>query len=254
MANPDHAILRARPGIDEVRDYYLRPDILRELYRATRVRDVTFVRSRRGRPDVQRPLLPADTEELADTVRALVADHARDLGAHPYADRFEPYPWFTIGCDTGDDEVVSGAYVGDGRRLIGWESGVELDHHWRRSFAELYGGLRVFDDYGLHYRLKFSGRTSLHAIFPAEAMPAAYRDRPVRSEWEMAISRVGRFVADRCRPLRHGWDAMGEGLMYSAPYSVHRRTGLVAAPLTRADCAEFRPWMATVHLAAPLSG
>ncbi|MBT3266104.1 HEAT repeat domain-containing protein [Candidatus Poribacteria bacterium] len=254
MATHPHPTLGARPRIHEVRDYYLRPDILRELYRTTRARDVTFVHSRKGRPDVQRPLLPDDAEGLADAIREVLAGHARGLGEHPYADRFEPYPWFTVGCDTGDDEVISGAYGGDERRLIGWESGVELDHPWRRSFAELYGGLRVCDDYGLHYRLKFSGRTSLHVIFPAEAMPEAYRDRPVRSEWETAINRAGRFVADRCPPLRHGWDAMGAGLMYSAPYSVHRRTGLVAAPLTRADCADFEPWMAAVRLAAPLPG
>lgn len=249
-----HANLTTRPHLGEVRDYYLRPSILAEISRSTVVRDVTFISSHSGRPDTQRPLTPADSADLAAIIRSVFAQHEDGLGAYPYAARAEPYPWFTVGCDTVVDEVISRAYTRNTRRPIGWESGVEFDYRWRRSFAELYSGLRVFDDHGVHYRLKFSGRTSLHAIFPAEAMPDRLRARPVLQEWEAAINRVGRFVADRSRVLRNAWDTMGADYMYSAPYSVHRRTGLVSVPLTRRDCGVFQPWMAAMRLVEPLSG
>ncbi|MEO2006581.1 MAG: HEAT repeat domain-containing protein [Candidatus Poribacteria bacterium] len=251
---PQHAHLTTRPHLGEVRDYYLRPSILAEVFRSTVVRDVTLTSSHGGRADTQRSLTPTDPADLAAIIRSVFAQHEEGLGVYPYADRAEPYPWFTVGCDTVVDEVISRAYTRGTRRPIGWESGVELDYGWRRSFAELYSGLRVFDDHGVHYRLKFSGRTSLHAIFPAEAMPDSLRARPALEEWEAAINRVGRFVADRSRVLHEPWDTMGADYMYSAPYSVHRGTGLVSVPLTRRDCGVFRPWMAATRLVEPLNG
>ncbi len=258
MSNPPAPSLGPRPSLEAVRAYYLRPDILAEFDRAARVRDLIFVYRLQG--DRQDTHVRVCSEKgaplhvrLQRQDNALLADYLDDFFGH-YHDLIMPYPWFTIGYDAGAYEITSPAYAGpQSQRPIGWDSVVELDFGWRRSFAELYEGLQVLDDFGIHYRAKFSGHHSQHFIFPAEAMPAAFRERPDKEHWTAAINKIGAFVNQRSPFLRDGWPQMGVHGMHSAPCSLHRTWGLAAVPLTRADYRLFNPWMASLALAAPVA-
>jgi HEAT repeat protein len=230
--------LGSYPTVTEVVNYYLRSDILPEIFHVTQVRDVTFIyRESGGEKDVHIPLQPKDVVELENFLRRFFAQHEGQL---------EPYPWFT----TYSTRILANSATGE-RRVIGWDSVIELDYGWRQSFGELKSGIQVLDDFGIHYRAKFSGHRSLHFILPAESMPEGFREHPDRERWSNATNKVGEFVITRSNYLRY-WQKMGTHSVYSAPYTAHRYVGLVSIPLMPADYLKFRPWMATVHLAAPV--
>ncbi len=109
----------------------------------------------------------------------------------------------------------------------------------------------MLEDFGIHYRAKFSGHRSLHFILPAESMPESFRKRLDREKWRDNINKVGKFVLTRSNSRRF-WNNMGTCGVCSAPYTAHRFVGLVSIPLIPADYPKFRPWMATVHLAEPV--
>ena len=231
--------LGSHPTIPEVINYYLRSDILPEIFHVTQIRDVNFIYCESGSKDEHIPLQPKDINELENFLRQFFAKNEGQL---------EPYPWFTMSWESAAYE--NNQKTGE-RRIIGWDSVIELDYGWRQSFGELYSGIQVLDDFGIHYRSKFSGHRSLHFILPAEAMPESFRERPDRESWSDTINKVGEFVITRSNYLRN-WQKMGTHSVYSAPYTVHRFVGLVAIPLMPTDYQQFRPWMATVHLAAPV--
>ena len=231
--------LGSHPTIPEVINYYLRSDILPEIFHVTQIRDVNFIYCESGSKDEHIPLQPKDINELENFLRQFFAKNEGQL---------EPYPWFTMSWESAAYE--NNQKTGE-RRIIGWDSVIELDYGWRQSFGELYSGIQVLDDFGIHYRSKFSGHRSLHFILPAEAMPESFRERPDREIWSDTINKVGEFVITRSNYLRN-WQKMGTHGVYSTPYTVHRFVGLVAIPLIPTDYQQFRPWMATVHLAAPV--
>jgi len=239
MQKSEFPTLGSHPTIPEVVDYYLRADILPEIFHVMQVRDVTFIYRESGGKDVHVPLQPKDVVELENFLQQFFTQHASLL---------EPYPWFTISWRSAAYE--NNPQTGE-RHIIGWDSVIELDYGWRQSFGELYGGIQVLNDFGIHYRAKFSGHRSLHFILPAESMPESFRERPDREKWDDAINKVGEFVVTRSNYLRN-WQKMGTHTAYSAPYTAHRFVGLVAIPIMFADYQQFRPWMATVHLAAPV--
>ena len=243
MNTPRYPTPGSHPTIEEVRDYYLRPDILAEIFLATQVRDVTFIYCEPGGQDVRVELHLEDVAELDSFFRQFFARHEGCL---------EPYPWLTIGVDSYSNAT---AYSPDRRQPIGWDAVIEFDYGWRRSFGELYSGMQVLDDFGIYYRTKFSGHHSLHFVLPAEALPVSFCESPDEERWRDGINKLGAFVAERSHYLRHGWMWSEEDEeMYSAPYSVHRAFGLAAVPLLPGDLRAFRPWMASVHLAAPVEG
>jgi HEAT repeat protein len=241
MNESDTCTLGTGPRMSEVRDYYLRADILAELSHLTQVRDIELIyRTADGEePHVQ--LEPKTAGDLEAVFRRLFD---AETGLAP-----NYYPWLhcwpTRAYETDEK-------TGE-RRLIGFDSGRELDYSWRRSFAELLPGMAVLDELGIYYRVKFSGHRSLHLCIPAEAVPERYRSTPEGdwSGWRDAVNTVGAFV-NRCGCGDALWSQMAGEEPFSGVYSVHRKCGLVGVPLLPTDCSKFRPWMATVHLAAPV--
>jgi len=238
--------LGSHPMITEVINYYLRSDILSEIFYVTQIRDVTFIYRKSGDRDAHIPLQPKDIAELENFLRQFFTQH-EGLHSSEAKGQLEPYPWFTMlqRRTAYENKPQTGE-----RRIIGWDSVIELDYGWRRSFGELKNGMQVLDDFGIHYRMKFSGHHSLHFILPAEAMPESFRERPEQDKWYDAMNKVGEFLAARSNYLQD-WQTMF-GKVCSAPYTVHRSVGLVSIPLRFEDLKKFRPWMATVHLAAPV--
>ncbi len=117
--------LGSHPTITEVLDYYLRPEILAELFRATQIRDVTFIYREKGLWR-ERPidLRPEDAGELGSFLWQFFEERQG---------RLQPYPWFAIG-DEGRGSRAT-AYSTNPRRLIGWDAIIEFDFGWRKSFG-----------------------------------------------------------------------------------------------------------------------
>ena len=235
--------LGAMPTLPEVRAYYLRPDILEEFSRLTHLRDVELICRTVEGQEPHIPLEPQSAEELQIVFQQLFAPAAR------LTDNY--YPWLHCWSNR--------AYEVDPitrlRRLIGLDSGRELDVSWRRSFAEMYPGMAVLDELGIYYRLKFSGHRSLHLCIPAEAVSERYRHLPEGDwmRWRSAVNTIGEYV-HRCGCGDALWSQMAGAEPFTGAYSLHRFCGLVSVPLIPSECGEFRPWMATVHLAAPIPG
>lgn len=237
----DTCTLGAKPTLSEVRDYYLRTDILAEISRLTHLRDVELIHRTAEGEEVHIELRPQTVEQL-HSVFGRTFDPRTKL-AEGY------YPW--LHCWSGRAYDVD-PHTGQ-RRLIGSDSGRELDWEWKRSFAELQAGMAVLDELGIYYRVKFSGHRSLHLCIPAEALPERFRHGPEGGcgAWRSAVNAVGAFVR-RCGCGDALWPRMAGEEPFSGVYSVHRHTGLVGVPLLPSECRRFRPWMATVHLAAPV--
>ncbi|MBT4498519.1 MAG: HEAT repeat domain-containing protein [Gemmatimonadetes bacterium] len=243
LNSPETHTLGAMPTLAEVRDYYLRTDILEELSRLTHLRDVELIyRTTEGR-EFHIPLEPQGTEELQVTFRRLFAPEAQLATSY--------YPWLHCWSNRAY-EIDPGTGL---RRLIGFDSGRELDVSWRRSFAEMYPGMAVLDELGIYYRLKFSGHRSLHLSIPAEAVSERYRHAPEGDwmRWRSAVNTIGEYV-HHCGCGDALWSQMAAEEPFTGVYSLHRYCGLVGVPLLPSECRQFRPWMATVHLAAPIPG
>ena len=235
--------LGAGPTLAEVRDYYLRTDILAEIARLTHLRDVELIYRTTAGEEFHIALPPQTAEELRSVFRrtfppetALTADY---------------YPWL----HGWSNRAYETDPATNQRRLIGFDSGRELDFGWRRSFAGLYPGMAVLDELGIYYRVKFSGHRSLHLCIPAEVVPERFRCSADGdwSRWRSAVNAIGEFVHSRgCGDAL--WARMAGEEPFSGVYSVHRYCGLAGVPLLPSECRQFRPWMATVHLAAPLPG
>ena len=111
--------LGSHPTIPEVVNYYLRSDILSEIFQVTQIRDVTFIYRESGREkDVHITLQPKDILELENFLRQFFMQHEGQL---------EPYPWFTISWGSAAYEDNT-----EERRVIGWDSVIELDYGWRQ--------------------------------------------------------------------------------------------------------------------------
>jgi hypothetical protein len=235
--------LGAMPTVSEVRDYYLRTDILKEISRLTHLRDVELIYRTVEGQEYHIPLEPQSAEELQATFRQLFAPEAQLTTDY--------YPWLHCWSNRAY-EIDPGTGL---RRLIGLDSGRELDVSWRRSFAELYPGMAVLDELGVYYRLKFSGHRSLHLCIPAEAVSEQYRHAPEGNwmRWRSAVNSIGEYV-HRCGCGDALWSQMAGAEPFTGVFSLHRFCGLVSAPLLPSECRQFRPWMATVHLAAPILG
>lgn len=241
MDNLDTHTLGAKPKMSEVRAYYLREDILGEISRLTYLRDVELIYRTVEDNEFHIELGPQTGEALQRVFGGLFDSGVELDGGY--------YPW--LHCWSNRAYEID-PRTGQ-RRLIGFDSGRELDFDWRRSFAELYQGMAVLDELGIYYRVKFSGHRSLHLCIPAEAVPEQYRHENGGdwSRWHYIVNTIGTFVHDAgCGDAL--WTRMAGEEPFSGVYSLHRQCGLVGVPLVPDECAQFRPWMATVHLAAPM--
>jgi len=243
MSTLETCTLGAKPTRCEVRDYYLRTDILAEIYRLTRLRDVELIYRTADGQEIHAELRPQSVDELQNVFRRTFAPETKLTEDY--------YPW--LHCWSGRAYEVD-PRTGQ-RRLIGFDSGRELDSEWKRSFAELYPYMAVLDELGISYRAKFSGHRSLHLCIPAEAVPERFRHLPEGDwePWRFAVNTVWAFVRRRACGDASRPPVEAEEQPFSGVYSVHRHYGLVGVPLLPSECREFRPWMATVHLAASVS-
>jgi glycosyltransferase involved in cell wall biosynthesis/HEAT repeat protein len=130
-------------------------------------------------------------------------------------------------------------------RLIPWEFLPEAEaptpdfciesdpEGWHRSRREMLPAVRFLASLGAQFIVKFSGNRSLHLIIPHEALP------PGGYAIHLAL----------CRALRRqgGLGCYVHLLReYSAPFALHRVTGLAALPLLPDQVEGFRPWQASV--------
>jgi DNA primase catalytic subunit len=102
--------------------------------------------------------------------------------------------------------------------------------------------LEFLEQYGVPYRLKYSGNCSAHFIIPQEA----YQPLIPLERWEEDSRRFRLWAMAHCGVIVDESFSDDEHLL-RLPYSLHERTGLVSLPLDPARYDEFRPEMAEVH-------
>lgn len=220
-----------RPAPEEIRDYYTRPEILREI-RATMARwHVCYLPGYAP----QRWL----TTETVDDLRSLLAEPLNRMAEDPA--RTE-YPYFRI-----NYARYHPAHSWDEAALWGYDFVIEKDHPlWQACFEAMLPVMDILDDFGVHYWLKYTGHHSLHLVIPAEAFPATVRGVPLTACRAAIHHRLMVFLNKRAAQARNDHDRHcppGTNM----PYSVNEDTGLVNTPLVRADLADFRPWQASIH-------
>ncbi|MCZ6680850.1 MAG: hypothetical protein O7E52_26785 [Candidatus Poribacteria bacterium] len=133
--------------------------------------------------------------------------------------------------------------IADGEAAKGFDMVFESDYgNWRRCFESLLGPIQMLDDFGVFYRLKYSGARSLHVMIPFEAFPEVFNGAKVVEQWDELYRNINGYFFNRCQM---GWVDRPKVLRLA--YSLNEDNGMVSLPLSRAQVDDFRPWKANLH-------
>ncbi len=221
--------LGLKPTLAETLEYYNREDVSSFIYQACLKRRICmfFAPEMRWSGSWRQNFLTLESpEHLNDTIIAKIRNSTVDLAEdHPM--RF--YPSFHEAADM----------LGDYKDFV-----LEADcRGWRKSFDDLYGALRILDEFQVVYRIKFSGHRSLHFMIPWEAFPEYFNGKSVKKQWKQICDRVRAYF------VRHGGlrSAHRSGGILRIAYSLNENTGLVSLPIASGELEDFRPWEAVMH-------
>ncbi len=221
--------LGQKPTLAEMLEYYDREDVSSFIYRACLRRKICmfFAAEMRWSGSWRQKFLTLESpEHLKDNIVARIGNSMDDL-AEDQPMRF--YPSFHEAADV----------LGDYKDFV-----LEADcRGWRKSFDDLYGALKILDEFEVAYRIKFSGHRSLHFMIPWEAFPEYFNGKSVKKQWRQICDRVRAYF------VRHGGlrSAHRSGGILRIAYSLNENTGLVSLPIASGKLGDFRPWEAGMH-------
>jgi len=221
--------LGQKPTLAETLEYYARDDVQASIYQACQKRKVCmfFAAEMRWAESWRHNFLKLESpEHLLDTI---VAAFGNSINGFPEDKSLEFYPSFHATADMLDDYK---------------DFVLEADRRgWRKSFDDLHGALQILDEFGVTYRIKFSGHRSLHLMIPWEAFPEYFNRASVREQWSQILKGVRAYFA------RHGGlrSAHRSGGILRVAYSLNENTGLVSLPILSDELEDFRPWEANMH-------
>ncbi len=221
--------LGLKPTLAETLEYYDREDVSSFIYQACLKRKICmfFASEMHWSESWKENFLTLESpEHLKDTIIAKIRNSTVDLAEdHPM--RF--YPSFHEAADM----------LGDYKDFV-----LEADcRGWRRSFDDLYGALKILEEFQVAYRIKFSGHRSLHLMIPWETFPGYFNGKSVKRQWKSICDRVRAYF------VRHGGlrSAHRSGGILRIAYSLNENTGLVSLPIASGKLEDFRPWEAVMH-------
>jgi len=221
--------LGVKPTFAETLEYYDREDVSSFIYRACLNRKICmfFAAEMRWSESWRQKFLTLESpEHLEDTIVTKFRNSLEDL-AEDQPMKF--YPSFHEAADM----------LGDYKDFV-----LEADcRGWRKSFDDLYGALRILDEFQVVYRVKFSGHRSLHLMIPWEAFPGYFNGKSVKKQWKSICDRIRAYF------VRHGGlrSAHRPGGILRIAYSLNENTGLVSLPIASGELEGFRPWEAGMH-------
>jgi len=208
------------PSLEDVKAYYERSDVNREIVRHARNRSIVMPH-RRGFNDRERVVVKAaeDIPRLAQRGASL-----RPGSAVPTL-----YPSFH-----------GSIRKSDGKCDMVFE--VDMKQSYKRTFRSGSLLLRVFDKFELPYLVKFSGNTSPHIIIPGEAFPEYAQG----DSFPLIAAAVHSYLQEKTRVSMDGSFASGEHFL-RLPYSLNENTGLASIPIAHDEFHDFDPSRAEMN-------
>ncbi len=202
----------ALPGsrTERIVSYYSREDVQRAMYQYARGRKISVLRN-------FRPMFHGSGLRQPGDIFPLMMFYSQEL-------RLWPSIHGTIS-----------RHDGDGRTICDLVIEVDFKKSRERSFALARPLIRLFQDLGVEFRVKFSGNASPHIIIPAEAFPANRR-----KSFQNLYGKLLEFLRKRIKdPKTLDGSFRSPGHFLRMPYSLNENTGMVSLPIRVEDYDRF---------------
>jgi hypothetical protein len=202
----------ALPGsrTERIVSYYSREDVQRAMYQYARGRKISVLRN-------FRPMFHGSGLRQPGDIFPLMMFYSQ-----------EPRLWPSI-------HGTISRHDGDGRTVCDLVIEVDFKKSRERSFALARPLIRLFQDLGVEFRVKFSGNASPHIIIPAEAFPANRR-----KSFQNLYGKLLEFLRKRIKdPKTLDGSFRSPGHFLRMPYSLNENTGMVSLPIRVEDYDRF---------------
>jgi len=219
------------PRVAEMLRYYRRQDVLSFIYRYTLSRPVAMVFSEVMSHSVYTTSIikPKSPEELLEMIEEGVSSRRYEANDRPvnYIS-FHQVLWspFSQNDDPFKHDIVFEADIDDG---------------YRASLNSLKVVVRTLEDFGVPYRIKFSGARSSKVIIRREVFP---KDISSRFSGKYGV----RLRRKLCSFLTETSVDLEQPPAIRIPYSLNELTGLVSLPIEVGDMDSFKPWWANPYV------
>jgi hypothetical protein len=197
---------------DRIASYYSREDVQQAMYQYARGRKISVLRN-------FRPMFRGSELRRPDDILPIMMFYSHEPGLWPSIHG-------TISRQNGDGKLVCDLVVEtDFKKSRG------------RSFGLARPLIRLFQDLGVEFRVKFSGNASPHIIIPAEAFPEQWRksDR-CRSLYGKLLDFFRKQIK---QPNALDGSFRNPSHFLRMPYSLNEYTGLVSVPIRVEDYDRF---------------
>jgi len=222
------------PTLGEMKEYYAREDVLDFLYDECQARNIDIAfRGKRW------PINPQSKAELAEIIEKMIENKIEPAYAGVEIKDFDD-----IRLETSDYlSFHSHASIISGDKLTGFDIIFEKDRQgWRRCFEPLIGTIKLLDDFGVCYCMKYSGVRSLHLMIPFEVFPKQFKGESILSQRAQIQSMIGNYFVRHC-----GMEIDTQSGIIRLAYSLNEDNGLVSLPISSDELHYFRPWEANIH-------
>lgn len=210
----------ALPGsrTERIVSYYSREDVQRAMYQYARGRKISVLRN-------FRPMFHGSEVRQPGDILPIMMFYSQEP-------RLWPSMHGTISRHDG------------GRTVCDLVIEVDFKKSRERSFALARPLIRLFQDLGIEFRVKFSGNASPHIIIPAEAFPANRR-KSFQNLYGKLLEFLGKRIKD---PKTLDGSFRSPGHFLRMPYSLNENTGMVSLPIRVEDYDRFSWKMAQPDL------
>jgi HEAT repeat protein len=221
-----------RPALGEMREYYARNDVLSFIYDECRMRSIEVAfRQKRW------PINPTSKSHLREIIEETIQDKVerayRNSAGPIDSVRLAKFDYLSFHSLTS---------ITSGEEEIGFDTIFEADMQgWRRSFEDLVGVVKLLDNFGVCYRIKYSGVRSLHLMIPFGSFPKEFNGEPVLDQRKEIQRRMRGYFQRRC-----GMQKAHRGKVLRLAYSLNEDNGLVSLPILSEELSSFRPWEANI--------
>jgi len=221
------------PTLGEMKEYYARDDVLSFLYDECQIRNVDIAYNKK-----RFSIDPTSKAHLRQIIEEMTENRIERAYRNSQGDidnvRLKECEYISFHARTT---------ITSENKLTGFDTIFEADMQgWRRAFEDLVGVVRMLDDFGVCYRIKYSGVRSLHFMIPFEAFPKQFNGKSVLSQRAQIQNRLGDYFRKHCGMKR----AHGGGIMRLG-YSLNEDNGLVSLPIASDELTDFRPWETNIY-------
>ena len=198
--------------MEKIISYYSRQDIQQAIFQYSRGRKISVLRN-------FHPMFSGSPLRKSDDVLPIMVFYSQEATL-----------WPSI-------HGTISRYDADGRLVCDLVLETDIKNSRERSFSFARPLVRLFQNLGLEFRVKFSGHSSPHIIVPAEAFPQKWRAvGSCRYLYEKLFEFFRKqIIKQPCLDRSF----CGPGHFLRMPYSLNENTGLVSVPVRDEDYDRF---------------